>query len=85
MMTNDEALVLRQQCVDLLFDCPHKRSEAACLFRQVRTWAVVERVTWLKEQPLTQLRYLVSSHAACGRAAGGGCKNEGCSQVGAQR
>ena len=66
MCTDDEAMELKRQCVDLLFDCPRNRQVPTCPFRKVREEDdVVARVNWLKGLMLVSLRRLTRQHTEC--------------------
>jgi hypothetical protein len=63
--TDDEAMELKKQCVNLLFDCPLNRCQPACPFSKARKQDVVERVNWLKGLSLSELKGLAAHHGQC--------------------
>jgi hypothetical protein len=65
MHADDETVALKLRCVDLLFGCPRQRCDDNCPFAKARTQDIVERVGWLKQRSVTELRELLAHHALC--------------------
>jgi hypothetical protein len=65
MLTDEEMIDLKSQCVTPLLNCPRGKSHADCPFAPIRRMEIVESIHWLKQRSAQELRVLLAHHREC--------------------